>query len=478
MTGKSGTPGSQSAIADPRDYVQDGAVLIGVSKSGHEPAAETLELSLANRHGLVTGATGTGKTVTLQVLAEGFSAAGVPVFAADIKGDLSGIAMKGTQAPKLVARAAEIGINNYGNAAFPTVFWDIFGDAGHPVRATVQEMGPLLLSRLMELTEPQEGVLNIAFRWAADEREAGDRNMTILNLKDLRSIIDEMGKRAAELRSKYGHVATSTVGVIQRRLLVLEEQAADKFFGEPALDIMDFIKTTPDGRGVVNILAAEKLMDTPRLYSTFLLWLLTELFEKLPEVGDLDKPKLVFLFDEAHLLFNEAPKAVLEQIERVTRLIRSKGVGVYYVTQSPADVPDRVSAQLGNRIQHALRAFTPKEQKAIRAAAQTFRPNPAIDTERAIQELKVGEALVSLLHGKGEPSMVERTLIRPPMSRVGPLTPEERKSLVEADKANFSKYRQTLDRESAYERLQSRNTFGGQIKEKLSKFPNIFGFKK
>jgi uncharacterized protein len=358
------------------------------------------------------------------------------------------------------------------------VFWDIFGVDGHPVRATVQEMGPLLLSRLMELTEPQEGVLNIAFRWAADERASGDKNMTILDLKELRAVIDEMGKRSSELRSKYGNVATTTVGVIQRRLLVLEEQGAGKFFGEPALDIMDFLKTTPDGRGFINVLAAEKLMDTPRLYSTFLLWLLTELFEKLPEVGDLDKPKLVFLFDEAHLLFNEAPKAVLEQIERVTRLIRSKGVGVYYVTQSPADVPDRVSAQLGNRIQHALRAFTPKEQKAIRAAAQTFRPNPAIDTERAIQELKVGEALVSLLHGKGEPSMVERTLIRPPMSRVGPLTAEERKAFVDADKDNFSKYGETLDRESAYERLQSRNTFGGQIKEKLSKFPNIFGFKK
>ena len=291
------------------------------------------------------------------------------------------------------------------------------------MRATVQEMGPLLLSRLLELTEPQEGVLNIAFKWAEDERKAGDDRMEILDLKDLRGVIDEMGKQAATLRSKYGNIAPATVGVIQRSLLVLEQQGAEKFFGEPALDIDDFLRTGPDGRGVINILSAEKLMNTPRLYATFLLWLLSELFAKLPEVGDLDKPKLVFLFDEAHLLFNGARTAVLDQIERVTRLIRSKGVGVYYVTQSPGDVPDRISAQLGNRIQHALRAFTPKEQKSIRAAAQTFRKNPDLDTERAIQELQVGEALVSVLHNKGEPSVVQRTLVRPPMSRVGPLTP-------------------------------------------------------
>jgi len=478
MTKTSGASGVEGPVADPRDYVQDGLILIGCSRSGRDLVPECIELALANRHGLVTGATGTGKTVTLQVLAEGFSAAGVPVFAADIKGDLSGIAMKGDPSPKLLARAEEIGLQRYGNTSFPAVFWDIFGKAGHPVRATVQEMGPLLLSRLMELTEPQEGVLNIAFRWAEDEREAGDPSMAILDLKDLRSVIDEMGKKASSLRSKYGHIATSTVGVIQRRLLVLEEQGADKFFGEPALDIMDFLKVDADGRGVVNVLAAEKLMDTPRLYATFLLWLLTELFNRLPEVGDLEKPKLVFLFDEAHLLFNDAPKAVLEQVERVTRLIRSKGVGVYYVTQSPGDVPDRVSAQLGNRIQHALRAFTPKEQKAIRAAAQTFRPNPDIDTERAIQELKVGEALVSLLHNKGEPSMVQRTLIRPPMSRVGPVTDEERKALIAKDKVNTEKYSETLARESAYERLQSRNTMTGQIKERLSKFSNLFGLKR
>lgn len=473
MTGTHGAEGAGEPVADPRDYVQDGLILIGVSKSGPDLKPECIELALANRHGLVTGATGTGKTVTLQVLAEGFSAAGVPVFAADIKGDLSGIAATGKPSPKLVERAQEIGLTRYGNTSFPTVFWDIFGKDGHPVRATVQEMGPLLLSRLMELTEPQEGVLNIAFRWAEDQRAAGDDKMTILDLKDLRSVIDEMGQKASTLRSKYGHVAPATVGVIQRRLLVLEEQGAAQFFGEPALDIMDFIEVKPDGRGVVNVLAAEKLMNTPRLYATFLLWLLTELFDKLPEVGDLDKPKLVFLFDEAHLLFNDAPKAVLEQIERVTRLIRSKGVGVYYVTQSPGDVPDRVSAQLGNRIQHALRAFTPKEQKAIRAAAQTFRPNPEIDTERAIQELKVGEALVSLLHGKGEPSMVERTLIRPPMSRVGPLTADERKALIAADSNNLRKYDKELDRESAHERLQSRNTVVGQLKQRLSSFSNI-----
>jgi len=473
MTGTHGADRAGEPVADPRDYVQDGLILIGVSKSGQDLKPECIELALANRHGLITGATGTGKTVTLQVLAEGFSAAGVPVFAADIKGDLSGIAEKGKPSPKLVERAEEIGLTRYGNTSFPTAFWDIFGVDGHPVRATVQEMGPLLLSRLMELTEPQEGVLNIAFRWAEDQRAAGDEKMTILDLRDLRAVIDEMGQKASTLRSKYGHVAPATVGVIQRRLLVLEEQGAAKFFGEPALDILDFLKVQPDGRGVVNVLAAEKLMNTPRLYATFLLWLLTELFEKLPEVGDLDKPKLVFLFDEAHLLFNDAPKAVLEQIERVTRLIRSKGVGVYYVTQSPGDVPDRVSAQLGNRIQHALRAFTPKEQKAIRAAAQTFRPNPEIDTERAIQELKVGEALVSLLHGKGEPSMVERTLIRPPMSRVGPLTPDERKAIIQNDGDNLRKYGKELDRESAHERLQSRNTMVGQLKQRLSSFSNI-----
>ena len=463
--------------ADSRVYVQDGSILIGCSKTGRDVRDEMIELRLANRHGLITGATGTGKTVTLQVLAEGFSAAGVPVFAADIKGDLSGIAAVGEKKAILVKRAEELGLANYGTTSFPVAFWDIFGAQGHPVRATVQEMGPLLLSRLLDLTEPQEGVLNIAFRWAEDERKAGDIKMLILDLKDLRSVLDEMGKKAATLRSKYGNIAPQTVGVIQRRLLVLEEQGADQFFGEPALDINDFIKLAPDGRGVINLLAADKLMNTPQLYASYLLWMLDELFDTLPEVGDLEKPKLVFLFDEAHLLFNGAPKAVLDQIERVTRLIRSKGVGVYYVTQSPADVPDRISAQLGNRIQHALRAFTPKEQKAVRAAATTFRANPELDIERAIQELQVGEALVSFLHNNGEPSVVQRTLIRPPMSRVGPLKPGERKVAIAADKENSAKYGQMIDRESAYELLLARNTPGGIVKQTIRKFGNLFSSK-
>ena len=468
----------QGPHASPADYVQDGAVLLGCSKQGRELVPESIELKLANRHGLITGATGTGKTVTLQILAEGFSAAGVPVFAADIKGDLSGIAVAGTKLPHLVKRANEIGLGErFGNSAFPTAFWDVFGQQGHPVRATVQEMGPLLLARLLELTEPQEGVLNIAFRWAEDERASGDAKMAILDLQDLRSIIDEMGKRATELRSKYGNIAPQTVGVLQRRLLVLEQQGAANFFGEPALDIDDFIKTSADGRGVINILAAEKLMNTPRLYATFLLWMLSELFKKMPEVGDLEKPKLVFLFDEAHLLFNGASQAVLDQIERVTRLIRSKGVGVYYVTQSPGDVPDRVSAQLGNRIQHALRAFTPKEQKAVRTAAQTFRPNPDFNTERVIQELGVGEALVSVLFGNGQPSVVQRTLIRPPMSRVGPISPEERQALIEADTENRTKYKDAIHGESAHERLMARNSPVGQVKDKLRRFGNLFGLK-
>jgi hypothetical protein len=448
---------------DSRDYVWDGKLLIG--RSIHP---EIIELKFANRHGLITGATGTGKTVTLQVLAEGFSAAGVPVFAADIKGDLAGIAMAGKPLPKLVERANEIGLSRYGNAAFPTAFWDVLGERGHPVRATIHDMGPLLLSRLMDLSEPQEGVLNIAFRWCADQREKGDTNMVIRDLKALRAAIDHIGSKAASLRSKYGNIAPATVGVIQRRLLVLEEQGAERFFGEPALDIHDFLKTAPDGRGVVNVLAAEKLMETPRLYATFLLWMLSELFEKLPEIGDQPKPKLVFLFDEAHLLFNDAPKAVLDQIERVTRLIRSKGVAVFYVTQSPLDVPDRVSAQLGNRIQHALRAYTPREQKAIRAAAETFRQNPELDTERAIQELTVGEALVSVLTGKGEPTIVQRTKIRPPMSRLGPITDAERSALVTGDAANHAKYTTTLDQPSAFHRLQAKNSLYGQAKDQTA----------
>jgi hypothetical protein len=425
--------------------LQQGKLFLGKSKSG----PECLELKLANRHGLVTGATGTGKTVSLQVMAEGFSAAGVPVFAADIKGDLSGISSMGEPKPHLAKRAQEIGLDDWSNTSFPTIFWDLFGEQGHPIRATVQDMGPLLLSRLMELNETQEGVLNILFRVAADE------NMPLLDLNDLRSMANDIGQRGKSLMTKYGNVAAISVGAIQRRLLVLEEQGANNFFGEPALDINDFIRTGPDGRGVVNILSADRLMKTPRLYATFLLWLLAQLFDKLPEIGDPEKPKLVFFFDEAHLLFNEAPKALLAQVERVTRLIRSKGVGVYYVTQNPRDVPNTVSAQLGNRIQHALRAFTPLEQRGIRAAAETFRPNPELDTERVIQELKVGEALVSVLHGGGEPSMVQRTLIRPPSARIGPVTPEERKAKIEASPIH-GKYEEAVDRESAYEMLQKR----------------------
>ena len=475
MTDASNTPAGDGQVADPRDYVQDGAVLIGVSRQKRDLVPECIELRLANRHGLVTGATGTGKTVTLQVLAEGFSAAGVPVFAADIKGDLSGIAAQGDMKPVLVQRAKDIGLTRYGTASFPVAFWDVMGQAGHPVRARIEDMGPVLLSRLLELTEPQEGVLNIAFKWVADQRADGDEKMRIDDLKDLRAVIDEMGKRAPELRSKYGNIAAATVGVIQRRLLVLEQQGAEKFFGTPALDIKDMIRLAPDGRGVVNILAAEKLMNTPKLYSSFLLWMLSELFEKLPEVGDLEKPKLVFLFDEAHLLFNGASQAVQDQVERVTRLIRSKGVGVYYVTQSPGDVPDRISAQLGNRVQHALRAFTPREQKSIRAAAETFRANPDIDTERAIQELQVGEALVSVLHNKGEPSVVQRTLIRPPMSRVGPLTAEERKAIIAADAENRQKYAETVDVESAYERLEALNSPMGRAKDTVDRMTRRFG---
>ena len=472
------TPATLPA-ADPKDYVQDGAILLGCSRHGKDLAPEVIELRFANRHGLVTGATGTGKTVTLQVLAEGFSAAGVPVFAADIKGDLSGMAATGKPNPKLLKRAEDIGLAaRYGTCAFPVAFWDVFGEKGHPVRATVQEMGPLLLARLLELTEPQEGVLNIAFKWAEDQRNDGDPRMVILDLQDLRSLLDEISNRASELRSTYGNIAPASIGVLQRRLLGLEQQGAQHFFGEPALDIQDFIRTGPDGRGIVNILAADKLMSAPRLYSTFLLWMLSELFDSLPEVGDLEKPKLVFLFDEAHLLFNGATTAVLDQIERVTRLIRSKGVGVYYVTQNPMDVPDRVSAQLGNRIQHALRAFTPKEQKAVRAAAQTFRANPEIDTERAIQELQVGEALVSALTGEGEPTVVQRTLIRPPLSRVGPLSDAERQALIAADTANAGKYGQTLESESAHERLMARNSPLGQVKDKLRRFGNLFGLNK
>lgn len=422
-----------------QSVIQDGKIYLGTSVK-----PEYLDLKLANRHGLITGATGTGKTVTLQILAEGFSKAGVPVFAADIKGDLSGIAAKGEQKDFIDKRVEQIGLDVYEPQAFPTIFWDVFGVSGHPVRATVLDMGPLLLSRLLELNEVQEGVVNIAFRVAEED------NMPILDLKDLRSIIQSVGERSKELSVKYGNVSTASVGAIQRRLLVLEEQGADQFFGEPAIDIKDFMKVAPDGRGTINLLAADQLMQKPRLYGTFLLWLLTRLWQTLPEVGDQPKPKLVFFFDEAHLLFDDAPKALLDRIEQVARLIRSKGVGVYFITQNPLDVPDTVSSQLGNRIQHALRAFTPREQKAVRAAATTFRQNPELDTEQAILEVGVGEALVSFLEGRGEPSIVQRTLIRPPNARIGPLNDAERAEVM--GRSPFAgKYDEAIDRESAHE---------------------------
>jgi len=429
---------------------QDGKIFIGKSSK-----PEYLDLKLANRHGLITGATGTGKTVTLQVLAEGFSDAGVPVFAADVKGDLSGIAAKGEPKDFILKRVEEVGLEGYENKAYPTIFWDVFGEKGHPIRATVEDMGPLLLSRMMELNEVQEGVLNITFRVAADEVAAGHKQFLLLDLKDLRSVLNYVAENAKEISTKYGNVAATSVGAIQRRILVLEEQGATQFFGEPELEIADFLRTTNDGRGYINLLAADKLMEKPRLYAIFLLWLLTKLWQTLPEVGDPPKPKLVFFFDEAHLLFNDAPKALLERIEQIARLIRSKGVGVYFVTQNPMDVPDTVSSQLGNRVQHALRAFTPQEQRAVKAAASTFRPNPELDTERVILELKVGEALVSMLENKGEPSIVQRTLIRPPSGRIGPLTDTERKSLIENSPV-YGKYEDAMDSESAHELLSKR----------------------
>ena len=396
----------------------DEKIFIG---KGVQPA--WLTLGLANRHGLVTGATGTGKTVSLQVMAEGFARAGVPVFAADIKGDLSGISEVGE--PLLILkRAGDMGLT-FRPDRFSTIFWDVFGEQGHPVRATVSEMGPLLLSRMMDLNDVQEGVLNIAFK-VADEQ-----GLLLLDMKDLRAILSFIAEHAADLTTQYGNVSKQTVGTIQRQLLVLENQGGAKFFGEPALALKDFMRTDSDGRGMINILVADKLMQSPQLYATFLLWMLSELFEELPEAGDPPKPKLVFFFDEAHLLFNDAPKALMDKIEQVVRLIRSKGVGVYFVTRNPIDVPDKVLAQLGNRVQHALRAFTPRDQKAVAAAAQTFRPNPKLDTAKVIMELGKGEALVSFLEGNGTPAMVERVMIRPPSARIGPITPEERKAIMD-----------------------------------------------
>jgi DNA helicase HerA-like ATPase len=426
-----------------------GEIFIG--KGEQHP--QSLVLRRANRHGLIAGATGTGKTVTLQSLAEGFSRSGVPVFAADVKGDLAGLAMPGSPThamhERLTARAAEIGMADFAYAAAPVVFWDLFGKSGHPIRTTVSEMGPLLLARLLGLNEVQEGVLSIAFRHADEE------GLLLVDLKDLQSLLTNVSENASALSARYGNVSKQSVGAIQRGLLQLESQGGASFFGEPALDIADFIATDDDGHGIVNILAADKLMASPRLYATFLLWLLSELFETLPEIGDPDKPKLVFFFDEAHLLFDEAPPALLDKIEQVVRLVRSKGVGVYFVTQNPIDVPDAVAGQLGNRVQHALRAFTPRETKAIRAAAETFRANPGLDVETAITELKVGEALVSLLQEDGAPSPVERTLIRPPASRLGPVTAQERTVLL-ATSPHAGKYEHAVDRESAHEVLARR----------------------
>jgi DNA helicase HerA-like ATPase len=416
--------------------------------------AQHLRLDYANRHGLIAGATGTGKTVTLQILAEGFSAMGVPVFLSDVKGDLSGLSRAGDAGHKLhgafVSRADTIGIaDSYAYEAFPVTFWDMFGKSGHPVRTTVAEMGPLLLSRLLELSDAQEGILNIAFR-IADEQGLG-----LCDLKDLQSLLVWVGEARGELSLRYGNISVASIGAIQRRLLVLENQGGAEFFGEPALDLADLMHVTPEGRGQINILSADKLMSSPRLYGTFLLWLLSELFETLPEVGDPDKPKLVFFFDEAHLLFDDAPKALLDKVEQVARLIRSKGVGVYFCTQNPDDVPEDILGQLGNRVQHALRAYTARDRKALKMAAQTYRDNPDINIEQSIREVGVGEAVTSFLEDKGIPGMADRTLIRPPSSQLGPVTPMQRSETIAASPVH-GKYDTRLDRETAYEILRAR----------------------
>ncbi|WP_316015669.1 helicase HerA-like domain-containing protein [Roseobacter sp. HKCCA0434] len=425
-----------------------------VGGGGEDQAqAQVLALKYANRHGLIAGATGTGKTVTLQILAQGFSDAGVPVFLSDVKGDLSGLAAAGAETdalhPKLVERAATIGLDPFDYAAAPVTFWDMFGEKGHPLRTTVAEMGPLLLARLLDLSEAQEGVLNIAFR-VADEQ-----GLALLDLKDLQALLVWVGENRSDLSLRYGNVSTASVGAIQRRLLVLENQGGAGFFGEPALELEDMIATKADGRGRINVLAADRLMQSPGLYATFLLWLLSELFEQLPEVGDPDKPKFVFFFDEAHLLFDDAPDALIDKVEQVARLIRSKGVGVWFVTQNPDDIPPDVLGQLGNRVQHALRAFTPRDQKALRAAAETFRPNPRFDMEDAIRDVGIGEAVTSFLEKKGVPGMAERTLIRPPSSRLGPLSAAERGAVLAASPL-AAKYDTALDRESAFEILSKR----------------------
>ena len=422
----------------------DNAILVGRAEG-----PVVLDPRFANRHGLIAGATGTGKTVTLQTLAEGFSALGTPVFLVDVKGDLSGLCVAGATTGPFADRARQIGLNTWAPAAFPTVFWDVLGEQGHPIRATVSEMGPLLLSRLLQLNPTQEGVLNAAFA------VADDRGLLLLDLKDLRAILQFVSDNAKEMQQTYGNIAPSTVGAIQRNLLVLEREGGTVFFGEPSLALTDLISAAADGRGTINILAADKLIHKPRLYATFLLWLLSELFEELPEVGDRDRPKLVLFFDEAHLLFEDAPKTLVDKIEQVVRLIRSKGVGVFFVTQNPTDLPDDVLAQLGNRVQHALRAFTEKDRKAVKAAAATFRSNPSFQTESVISELAVGEALVSMLEEKGTPGIVQRTLIAPPRSRVGPASPAERQAAV-SESPLTGRYEIAIDRNSAYEQLRTK----------------------
>ncbi|GAA4713637.1 DUF853 family protein [Sphingomonas lutea] len=432
--------------------MSDTGIFIGAASGGANP--QQLELTRANRHGLIAGATGTGKTVTLQGIVEGFSAVGVPTFVADVKGDLAGLAMAGSPTSKtheiFAARAQDIGYAGWQYCDSPVQLWDLFGEQGHPIRTTATEMGPLLLARLMNLNEVQEGVLTIAFHVADKE------GLTLVDLDDLQAMLVNVGERADELTLEYGNVSKPSVGAIQRSLLQLRSQGGDHFFGEPALELEDFLKIDDSARGVVNILAADKLMASPRLYSTFLLWLLSELFEQLPEIGDVPKPKLCFFFDEAHLLFNDAPPALTEKVEQVVRLIRSKGVGVYFITQNPIDIPDTVAAQLNNRIQHKLNAFTPRDQQAVRAAADTFRPNPEIDVPSAITELKIGEALVSLLQPDGSPSPVQRTLIKPPSSRVGPLTDQERQVLLSTDEIG-NRYDAALDRDSAQEMLAAKS---------------------
>jgi DNA helicase HerA-like ATPase len=434
------------------DLTESDRIFIGGGGVDYATPQEML-LKYANRHGLIAGATGTGKSVTLQILAEEFSRAGTPVFLADVKGDLSGLAKPGSPQHKLhealIGRAETIGFDDYGYEAAPVVFWDMFGDQGHPIRTTVSEMGPLLLARMLDLSEAQEGVLNIAFR-IADEQ-----GMLLLDLKDLQSMLNFVGESREEISLRYGNVSVQSVAAIQRKLLVLENQGGANFFGEPALALNDMIAHTADGRGRINVLAADKLMQSPKLYATFLLWLLSELFEELPEVGDPDKPVFVFFFDEAHLLFDDSPKALIDKVEQVARLIRSKGVGVYFITQSPTDVPDDILGQLGAKVQHALRAYTPRDRKAVKAAAQSFRPNPEFDTEEAITQVGVGEALVSTLQKKGVPTVVERTLIRPPSSQIGPITADERRAVVNKSPI-AGLYEAEVDRESAFEILRNK----------------------